>query len=69
MQRGGLGATNLNAMLQERLNPDAQPRITRFGQTYAPGDKVMQVINNYDKDVFNGDIGRILAIDEEEGEM
>ena len=69
MQRGGLGATNLNAILQERLNPDAQPRITRFGQTYAPGDKVMQVINNYDKDVFNGDIGRILGIDEEEGEI
>lgn len=69
MQRGGLGATNLNAILQERLNPDAKPRITRFGQTYAPGDKVMQVINNYDKDVFNGDIGRVQAIDEEEGTM
>ncbi len=67
MNRGGLGARSLNVALQERLNPSAQPRITRFGWTYAPGDKVIQLINDYDKEVFNGDIGRISAIDPEEG--
>ena len=67
MNRGGLGARSLNVELQQRLNPSAAPRITRFGWTYAPGDKVIQTVNNYDKDVFNGDIGRIVRIDEEEG--
>lgn len=67
MNRGGLGARSLNVALQERLNPSAEPRITRFGWTYAPGDKVIQLINDYDKEVFNGDIGRVAAIDAEEG--
>jgi len=67
MNRGGLGARSLNVLLQQRLNPDAAPRVTRFGWTYAPGDKVIQLVNNYDKEVFNGDIGRIAAIDAEEG--
>jgi exodeoxyribonuclease V alpha subunit len=67
MQRGGLGARSLNITLQQRLNPEARPRITRFGWTYAPGDKVIQTLNNYDKEIFNGDIGRILRVDEEEG--
>jgi len=67
MNRGGLGARALNVALQERLNPHAEPRVTRFGWTYAPGDKVIQTVNNYDKDVFNGDIGRIARIDEETG--
>ena len=67
MNRGGLGARSLNVALQQRLNPSAAPRVTRFGWTYAPGDKVIQLVNNYDKEVFNGDIGRIAAIDEEEG--
>lgn len=67
MNRGGLGARALNGLLQGRLNPSAGPRITRFGWTYAPGDKVIQLINDYDKEVFNGDIGRIAAIDAEEG--
>ena len=67
MNRGGLGARSLNVELQQRLNPSAAPRITRFGWTYAPGDKVIQTVNNYDKDVFNGDIGRVARIDEEEG--
>jgi len=67
MNRGGLGARSLNVELQQRLNPDAHPRITRFGWTYAPGDKVIQTVNNYDKEVFNGDIGRVVRIDEEEG--
>jgi len=67
MNRGGLGARSLNVALQQRLNPSSAPRVTRFGWTYAPGDKVIQLINNYDKEVFNGDLGRIAAIDEEEG--
>jgi exodeoxyribonuclease V alpha subunit len=65
MNRGGLGARALNVELQRRLNPDAEPRISRFGWTYAPGDKVIQTVNNYDKEVFNGDIGRIRRIDED----
>jgi len=67
MNQGGLGARSLNLELQQRLNVDAHPRITRFGWTYAAGDKVIQTVNNYDKEVFNGDIGRIRRIDEAEG--
>jgi exodeoxyribonuclease V alpha subunit len=67
MNRGGLGARSLNIELQQRLNPGAEPRVTRFGWTYAPGDKVIQTVNDYDKEVFNGDIGRVARIDEEEG--
>jgi exodeoxyribonuclease V alpha subunit len=67
MNRGGLGARALNVALQALLNPSAQPRMQRFGWTYAPGDKVIQLVNNYDKEVFNGDIGRVAAIDTEEG--
>jgi exodeoxyribonuclease V alpha subunit len=67
MNRGGLGARALNMELQYRLNPRGQPRIERFGSTYAPGDKVIQLINDYDKEVFNGDIGRIRQIDTAEG--
>lgn len=66
MNRGGLGARALNVELQQRLNPQAEPRVTRFGSTYAPGDKVIQTQNNYDKEVFNGDIGRIVKIDLED---
>lgn len=69
MNRGGLGARSLNVALQEALNPNALPRVTRYGWTYAPGDKVIQTVNNYDKEVFNGDIGRVKAIDIEEGEL
>ncbi|MCH9755796.1 MAG: ATP-dependent RecD-like DNA helicase [Gammaproteobacteria bacterium] len=69
MNRGGLGARSLNAALQEKLNGHALPKVERFGSTYAPGDKVIQMRNNYDKDVFNGDIGFIESIDIEEGEL
>jgi hypothetical protein len=64
MNRGRLGARSLNVELQQRLNPSSQTRLTRFGWTYAPGDKVIQTANNCDKDVFNGDIGRVVKIDE-----
>jgi exodeoxyribonuclease V alpha subunit len=69
MNRGSLGARALNAILQEALNPEANPKVTRFGWTYAPGDKVIQTVNNYDKDIFNGDIGHVARIDTEEGQV
>jgi len=69
MNRGGLGARALNLELQRQLNPSTAPRVERFGWTYAPKDKVIQLVNDYDKDVFNGDIGRILAVDPEEGQL
>ena len=67
MNRGGLGSHSLNAELQKVLNPSGEPKVTRFGTTFSPGDKVIQTVNNYDKEVFNGDIGRIESIDTEEG--
>lgn len=69
MNRGGIGARSLNAELQMKLNEKGEPKITRFGTTFAPGDKVIQTVNNYDKEVFNGDIGQIMAIDQEEGDL
>ncbi|MGZ9214342.1 MAG: SF1B family DNA helicase RecD2 [Candidatus Binatia bacterium] len=66
MNRGGLGARSLNVELQARLNGDSEPKITKYGSTYAPGDKVIQNVNNYDKEVFNGDIGTVQTIDLEE---
>ncbi len=63
MNRGGLGVRALNVELQHRLNAASEPKVQKFGTTYAPGDEVLQRVNNYDKDVFNGDIGRIAAID------
>ena len=69
MNRGGLGARSLNIELQKVLNEPGDIRIERFGWTYCPGDKVMQVENNYDKDVYNGDLGIVSAIDIEEGEL
>ncbi len=67
MNRGGLGVRSLNVELQKRLNPGAEPSVTRFGTTFAPRDKVIQTENNYTKEVFNGDIGRILEVDPENG--
>lgn len=65
MQRGETGAVNLNAVLQEALNPS--PISLKYGGTvYRLGDKIMQIKNNYDKNVFNGDIGSITKIDTEE---
>ena len=67
MNRGGLGSRGLNVELQKQLNANSEPKITKFGFTYSPGDKVIQMTNNYDKEVFNGDIGFIESIDLEEG--
>src|SRR5262249_34426751 len=69
MNRGSLGARALNAVLQQALNPESTPRMTKFGWTYAPGDKVVQTVNKYDKDVYNGDIGQVAQVDVEEGEV
>jgi exodeoxyribonuclease V alpha subunit len=68
MQRGVLGCRNLNDLLQKALNPSG-PAVERFGWTFRVGDKVMQMVNDYDKDVFNGDIGRVAGIDEVEQEL
>ena len=65
MQKGELGARNLNVRLQQALNPQSHG-VERYGWTFRLGDKVMQMQNNYDKDVFNGDIGRIVGLDMEE---
>lgn len=65
MQRGNVGAGNLNSELQTALNPSG-PSLTRGGYTFRQGDKVMQIRNNYDKNVFNGDIGFISAVDTSE---
>jgi exodeoxyribonuclease V alpha subunit len=69
MNRGGLGARALNLELQQALNPPGESRIERFGQLFGPGDKVMQVENNYDKDVYNGDLGVIARLDPAAGEL
>jgi len=68
MHRGTVGAHNLNLELQKQLNPSTD-ELQRGGRVFKPGDKVMQIRNNYDKDVYNGDIGRIRGIDREEQEV
>lgn len=65
MNKGILGARNLNIELQKALNPSSN-ELTRGGRTFKKGDKVMQFVNNYDKEVFNGDIGVITGIDKED---
>ena len=66
LNRGGLGARTLNIELQAALNPPSADRVERFGWTYGPGDKVMQIINDYEKEVYNGDIGTVVALDAED---
>jgi exodeoxyribonuclease V alpha subunit len=65
MYRGPAGVNALNERLQAELNPPGtrKPEKQLFGQTFRPGDKVMQTQNNYDKDTFNGDIGFITGLD------
>ena len=65
MNRGGLGARSLNLDLQQALNPPGELRVERFGSTFGIGDKVMQVENDYDKEVYNGDLGVVRSIDPE----
>ncbi len=69
MNRGGVGARSLNVALQAALNPSAEPKVERFGSTFAPGDKVMQVVNDHDREVYNGDMGHVERVDLEESEL
>ena len=67
MQRGVLGARNLNHELQAVLNPNPSISVERFGWRFSPGDRVMESQNDYDREVFNGDLGTVARIDEDEG--
>src|ERR1700738_4782744 len=69
MNRGGVGARSLNIELQKDLNPAGERKAERVGWTYAPGDKVIQIENDYDKDVYNGDIGYIDDVSFEDSEL
>ncbi|MEI8341073.1 MAG: AAA family ATPase, partial [Verrucomicrobiota bacterium] len=71
MNRGSLGVRTLNELLQNALNPlrPNEPFVEKFGWQFRLRDKVMQIRNNYDKDVFNGDIGVVTAIDMDEREI
>jgi len=69
MNRSGLGARSLNVELQKALNPQWMMGVERYGTRYAPDDKVMQTENNYEKEVFNGDIGIIRKVDAMEQEV
>src|SRR5947207_15234638 len=69
MNRGAVGARSLNIELQAALNPAGDRKVERFGWTFAPGDKVMQIENDYDKEVYNGDIGTIDDVDNDAGEL
>lgn len=62
MRKGVIGTENLNLVLQETLNGQNEP-IFRAGKRFAVGDKVMQIKNDYKREVFNGDIGKIISID------
>ncbi|MCY4309886.1 MAG: ATP-binding domain-containing protein, partial [Rhodospirillaceae bacterium] len=62
-------ARTLNIDLQAALNPAGARRVERFGWTFAPGDKVMQTENDYDREVYNGDIGVVADVDPEAGEL
>jgi len=68
MHKGTVGAGNLNTELQKALNPGVEG-VIRGGRLFRVNDKVMQIVNNYDKDVYNGDIGRIDSIDAEAQEI
>jgi exodeoxyribonuclease V alpha subunit len=68
MHRGVVGSATLNQTLQQELNP-VKEGLDRGGRIFKVNDKVMQIKNNYDKEVFNGDIGRIVRIDHEMQEI
>lgn len=69
MHRGPAGVGALNKALQEHLNPSApgKQEVRRGDHVFREGDRVLQNVNNYDKEVYNGDVGRVVAIDSEEG--
>ena len=71
MHRGSLGIRELNTNLQEALNPRHEHRAEHqsYGTLFRVGDKVIQTSNNYDKEVFNGDIGRLRSMDREDKQV
>ena len=69
MNRGITGARGINQALQAALNPPGEHSVDKFGNRFSVGDKVMQIENNYDRDVFNGDIGFVTGIDGDEEEL
>ena len=69
MNRGVTGARGINQSLQAALNPPGEHSVEKFGYAFSIGDKVMQIENNYDRDVFNGDIGFVTGIDRDEDEL
>src|SRR3954468_3223891 len=69
MNVGSVRARSLNIELQRAINPAGAVRVERFGVTFGAGDKVMQVVNDYDKEVYNGDIGRIVSVDPDKAEL
>jgi exodeoxyribonuclease V alpha subunit len=58
-----------NAELQNALNPSGENQVAKFGWTFCPGDKVMQVVNDHPREVYNGDLGIVRRIDLEDGEL
>ena len=68
MNRGAVGVLQLNDRLREALNPTGT-EVTRFGRTFREGDRVLQTVNNYDKDVFNGDLGWVTGVDHATGRI
>ena len=69
MHKGEVGTSALNQLLQERLNPSRNMELKRGYASFRPGDRVLQLRNNYDKDVFNGDLGWVRDVDLEEGSL
>ncbi len=69
MQRGGAGARALNTLLQQRINPPTEQAVERFGHRYGPGDKVMHIVNDRERDLYNGDLGVVTGIDHAESEL
>ena len=63
MNRGITGARGINQALQAVLNPPGEHSVEKFGNRFSVGDKVMQIENNYDREVFNGDIGFVTGLD------
>jgi exodeoxyribonuclease V alpha subunit len=68
MHKGALGATNINRLLQEALTPTGEA-LQSGGRLFRTGDRIMQLRNNYDKDVFNGDVGRVVRVARDAGEL
>jgi exodeoxyribonuclease V alpha subunit len=69
MQRGGAGARALNTLLQQRINPPTDQFVERFGHRYGPGDKVMHIVNDRERDIYNGDLGVVTRVDHAEAEL